>query len=1783
MNEKPVVQKMNNETGEEDTQKTSCGIQDSNCDSCADFKDETDPQDQSARKMEAEMADQSGIRIEILSAPCLNLSLLQTSFTLIDNITIVSERDDIKQACIKVSSGADIFDPLEFNTDIIQKGEIYSLSSLVKNLIINADKLASLTEDLHSRIVVEILDGSGNSIARKSAPLTINTFNQWTGDGNPELLASFVTPNSAAVPEMLNRAREKLSHLITHDKHLKNRYEANSGLQGYIEDDPQFSVLQAQALFLAIQDLGLSYLLPPPSFTYGQRIRLPDEVISGKAGTCIDTSIFYASLLESVGLHPVLVITSCHAFAGVWLTDKFFEETIITDKTLIESAVNRRELLLFETTLFCDKLNGSVRCDFDQLVKSGEENLRKKDDFSYLVDIKAARIFSIKPLPTIARNEEGKITLVEDPRFVRNSRDTGNAYKIRQAPQVKAVNDAPLTREQIWKNKLLDLSMRNNLLNMHTKTGRILRICFGRPEKLEDLLRELSDVCFKLSETPLNISEKIGSEDTDIPQEIIASMEENTRKQHTLLVDNPTSAPLDRLLRKIYNDAQDSLNENGANSLFIGLYSVVWYDGISRINPHKAPLLLLPVDIMKSKSNNGYALRIRDEELIVNSTLVEMTRQLYDISLGSSENITPDEWGVDVLGLKDLVESRLPAGWQIKPDIYLGNFSFRKFVMWQDIDQNSALLEQSSVYAALKNGKFTNVPSFGADEIPSTVDDRFTFGDTCVPIMADSSQLDAVIAVKSGKSFVLQGPPGTGKSQTITNIIASAVRNDKKVLFVAAKKAALEVVEERLSKLGLAPYCLELHSNTLTKGSFLERLSTDLPEEGSEYPQDYEIIKGKLIRERDELNQERHALHNISFAGMSAYDAMCFLIKEDFKTDILIDPGFVPEIDLKMIVNASDALREIKILNQGKDITDYPYRSTRLTAMPEGQVPVDKSRFLRESQSLTDFQTSLKQLLDLGKDLESLDTLLIILDNLDNIAQIQEQDLSAFGVADFQEFRRLVSDALAGVVHIEKVKKNLGGNWEGLLKQDLRTMINRWKLDDEKFIIFRALAHKKSLNELRLIVGVDVPLTKNNYVSFLESAENLDEDVKKLDKLIEKIKEQNARFAELIREEPAVAQVHMDNLVKIADALITGLQPKIAKHLEKSLGQAAKNHTDLKEDLVKLCSYATQVRNYKKDQTALQTYFKADTELLPEKLEEKNQVYLSWLEETSRIPEWLELNKRIRTLRANGFQVISDALLKGIISLDVGEFFARGLFAQSVVNKVITENSCLAGFNRELFEDRMSAFNKDTAIFRESSRKELLNYLRNKRQAALNRADLADEITCFKKFIKSRGRKVAIRQCFSKLPRLLPEMYPCMLMSPMSVAQYLAPDTYKFDLIIFDEASQLPTSEAVGAIGRGSQVIVVGDPRQMPPTDFFNAKQADVPDEIADLESVLDDCMTLGMPVKTLSWHYRSRHESLISFSNHMYYEDKLYTFPSPDDQTSRVSFHYVDGIYDRGGTGCNKEESAQVAQYLKDFLNNKDNKDTSIGIVTFNTRQQGQIEDDIDKLKASDPEIETKLSALKEPLFIKNLENVQGDERDVIVFSIGFGKDKTGAVSMNFGPLNREGGERRLNVAVTRSKKEMVVFSSLTPEDSRLGPNAAKGARGVFDFLSYARRGAVAISRQLDSKKTVLDELVMQLAADLKKNGFETTYGIGTSSFKIDLAVKDPENPSQYLACIMSDGYVYKNTPGAQDRFIGQPGVLKGLGWKVLRFFAVDFWRDRERTVNRLVAELKAIQNSRS
>ncbi len=543
------------------------------------------------------------------------------------------------------------------------------------------------------------------------------------------------------------------------------------------------------------------------------------------------------------------------------------------------------------------------------------------------------------------------------------------------------------------------------------------------------------------------------------------------------------------------------------------------------------------------------------------------------------------------------------------------------------------------------------------------------------------------------------------------------------------------------------------------------------------------------------------------------------------------------------------------------------------------------------------------------------------------------------------------------------------------------------------------------------------------------------------------------------------------------------------------------------------------------------------------------------------------------------FNRLAEQRVPSVALVDV---FRRGVY-QEWINNLYNEDPKLGRFRRENQEQLIADFKKlDQDLIRLTSSMVIEQANSRKPQDILIQAADSEAAILQKEAAKKR-QLMPIRILFQKIPNLLVKLKPCLLMSPISVSQFLPPDS-KFDLVLFDEASQIVPEDAIGSIYRGKTLVVAGDNKQLPPTSFFQKNLIDdvdwdeLNDEDAEVfDSILDECLGIGLPVKTLRWHYRSKHEELIAFSNHRFYDDALVTFPAAKakNDTLGVKLVYVqDGVYDRGGKRDNLNEAEKVADLVFEHFRLYPKK--TLGVVTFSIAQMETVEESIDRRLKERPDFESFFKEDRlEGFFVKNLENVQGDERDAIFFSIGYGFDQQRQMTMNFGPLNKPGGERRLNVAVTRAREKVVLVTSIKSAD--IDPETkALGVQTLRNYLEYAEHGPETldlIKTEEGEFESALDE---DVAAEIKKLGYHVVPEIGCSGYKIDIGVIDPVNPSNYLLGIECDGASYKSSNSARDRDRLREQVLRQLGWRIHRVWSPAWVARRTSEIRRLKEALE-------
>lgn len=564
--------------------------------------------------------------------------------------------------------------------------------------------------------------------------------------------------------------------------------------------------------------------------------------------------------------------------------------------------------------------------------------------------------------------------------------------------------------------------------------------------------------------------------------------------------------------------------------------------------------------------------------------------------------------------------------------------------------------------------------------------------------------------------------------------------------------------------------------------------------------------------------------------------------------------------------------------------------------------------------------------------------------------------------------------------------------------------------------------------------------------------------------------------------------------------------------------------------------------------------------------------------EVGSLDEWLKFYRWQRDMEEHGFGGVVEELLATRYSPDETKSVIAARFFRLVFDQFAKEDRLLGEFDLEAHEQSRERFRKldEWEVRAASSRIRQYQLGRDDRPRSGWFAEATSELGILQKEIQKKRRQLPLRKLFCEIPSVLQRLKPCIMMSPLSVSTFLQSDELRFDLVIFDEASQVFPWDAMGAIYRGSQLIVAGDEKQLPPTNFFNRADIESSDDedadIGDFESILSLCKSIGMPGCGLRWHYRSRREPLIAFSNRHFYSGNLVTFPSIRDASSdavRLEFVPQGRWIDR----ANLPEAERVTDLIIRHLRTR--PETSLGIIAFNQSQQTAIEDAIYERRRNYLEVETLFhTGLSEHLFIKNLENVQGDERDVIILSMGYGYNEAGKFLKNFGPITKSGGERRLNVAVTRAREEVILVASVKSAELDLSGSTSLGSHLLKGYLDYAERGVDSLAREIalitgEAESTFEQEV----AASLIARGLHPVAQVGCGGFRIDLALKHPERPGEFCLGIECDGATYHSSKTARDRDRIRQNVLENLGWNIVRIWSTDWIRNPDRQIERVLA----------
>ena len=1701
-----------------------------------------------------EVTERRAVSLQHRALRRVNFASAQNDVAIIEEIKVDNPTEDaLTDIRITLRAAPPIIREKIWTIDRVAPGSDFSVRDLSTPLDI--ERLEGLDEAEIGELEFR-MEAQGLQTIVEKRRIELLARDQWGGVGDmAQILAAFVSPNDPAVARILKDAARLLEG-AGHD----------GSMNGYQSADPRRAYMLAGAIWSAITGLGLVYAEPPASFEReGQKIRGPGRIIGEGLATCLDSTLLLAAAFEAAGLNPAVLFSQDHSWVGVWIFRKDFGHVTEPDVVAIRKAVQAHEFVPIETTL----LTKRPAIGFEQAVDEGRRRLAENRDpeFVMAVDIARSRAARIRPLAShrIADSSESDEVDEAAPAALPPLPDFGllPSEISEEDPQT------PLGRIERWQRKLLDLSLRNRLLNFRDSKQTLPLRCPSVATLEDELAAGKKFRGFALDDNDPFGKRTVSPEDSQrIEEEIVRDAFERGQ-----VVVPLTGKEMNNRLLTLYRRAKSDMQEGGTNTLFLAAGFLRWKKSEGDTRTYRAPLVLIPVRLERRSAQSPFRITHHEDDVRINSTLLEFLKRDFDLRILELEGELPrDHSGIDVPLIFQIMRQRVRdvVGFEVVEELALSTFSFAKYLMWKDLVDRSDQLRRNRLVNHLIDGA---KETYGGTEdstsvAPQEIDRRRSPQDLLTPLPADSSQLAAIIGASEGRDFILVGPPGTGKSQTITNIISQCLGEAKTVLFVAEKAAALDVVHRRLAATGLSDAVLELHSNKTDRKSVLAQLGRGWERASGSSEEKWIEVTEELRLSRDQLNAYVEALHAKGAQAFSVFDAVALVAQGAPPVEFsFASKDAHDEESYKRLVNlAAELGLTHAVAGKGPALSlvcseDWSFKweaefleaaealRTALDDLKRAEHALARELGLRSDPNLeAERRVRLKALAPRLKR-GALD--------ISSVPDMPEDRLIALAeslATDVEELAAASSEAVA-TYPLDTVQR-----------MPLEELDASWREAQAKIWPASAFARRKARKllqtyaengvsdpviDLRTLFRMrerDTAIRENPLAPTAQIGGGTDSD-RSTEAVRQAIEFRNAMAALLSEVEDSVRfGLAADGLGSASDGAVAGA---VKSYLEAEVVVDDISRAFTQKDGVIPAGWSVD-----KLQVGLRTV----------------------IAERARLADWARWTDTKKRASQAGLHALVEALEAGSIEGSVEEAFKQA-YANWWLPLAMDASDELRRFTRWEHEHIINTFCElDTAAAKLAP----LEVMRRVAHGLPSKDGVPrkSELGTLRHQLGLVRPSMPIRQLLANLPGTFGKLAPCVLMSPLSVAQYLPTDQAIFDVVIFDEASQITTWDAIGAIARGRQTIIVGDPKQLPPTNFFGRADdddEDLPEVERDMPSILDEVSAAGVPSRKLDWHYRSRDETLIAFSNHFYYEGRLVTFPAPSTGSNAIKFHKVNGAYARGRGRVNQAEAKAIAEMvkkrLKTWLAVPEDQRPTLGVITFNSEQQSLILDLLDEIRRGEGELEWFFAdEREEPVIVKNLENIQGDERDVMLFSVTFGPDLTGKLTMNFGAINSTGGEKRLNVAITRARQELHVFSSIRAEQIDLDRTRAVGVRDLKAFLDYAERGSIALPSRDEGSLGPAENPFEEAVADrFRAKGWEVRTQIGVSGFRVDLGVVHPNYAGNYLAGIECDGARYHSSATARDRDKVRQAVLEGLGWTIFRVWSTEWFRNPSSVTDRI------------
>lgn len=1344
------------------------------------------------------------------------------------------------------------------------------------------------------------------------------------------------------------------------------------------------------------------------------------------------------------------------------------------------------------------------------------------------------------------------------------------------------------------RRNLLDLTMRNRLLNYRPNRTKSIRVMDEDPAEIYDalVLREK-----KLDFRGTGAKKKDGVPNAEwglrsSPWTRLTAATAGAHHSDRYLQTPHDDLSLATKLFNVFHEGESVVQEQGYTVVHLAIGFLEYYESSDAQIARRAPLLLIPAELERIAAGDFSRLSWTGEDVFMNISLAAKLVE-QGVNLPSFE--APEEKdGIDawLASVSETIAKR--ARWSVLSDIALDFFSFTKFVMFKDLDpaswpeekqpENHPLLR--SLFAPESEPKADD----GFDEV--TVDEKLSARDLHHVMDADPSQIAVIEDVKAMRNLVVEGPPGTGKSQTISNVIAETLAAGRTVLFVSEKMAALEVVKSRLDLSGLGPFCVELHSRKANKKAFLDELKRSL----ASIPPSAE--NERLFEEHEQLKRELNAYaedlgRQIGISELNPWNLISMKERAGSALNRLTPnlqfPRFanIETCSAAVIHSVREKVHALALaFSTVAPLESHPWKASELTQM----LPHEESELAelldRVTAGVSKAKAAAERLAAVcgAERTETPASILRACAAAEVVTRASGATESSVLLSTSWNSPNTEADAvISRVADVQKQRQALNRKFK---RDFMETPVREDLLEFEQLAarFFRIFSSEYRSLRKKIVAGYSSAAGSNAQViadlkallMYQEAREALTQDKSGVEFFGHRWRAETSDVRELREFAEWVVEFRRALISKVLTEKSVEL---MTRPLDRNAVSGAAHDA------------RAAVKSIQEEHTALVdraalVHEKWDANL---SLDTTSEKVARWRHELPRLFQWSLYRRALGEVHATFAGTIEPSTSAPPSHAEALVPLFDGAVADALLRVPYSERPPLAQFVGSFHEQKIQKFREIDSNLIRVNRARLSRKLHEARPTIVGGVSRSSEAGILVgEFQRKRGHK-PIRKLLASAGGIIQRIKPCFLMSPLSVAQFLDARKIRFDLIVFDEASQVRPEDALGALLRGNQLVVMGDAQQLPPTSFFDHLVDDETDElqdeatVGDVESILHQCAR-SYPTKTLNWHYRSRHESLIAISNFYFYHNSLRIYPSAIAESEDLGLHFrhlAGSVYDRGKSSTNRIEAQAVARAAMDHYRKWGHR-KSLGVGTFNIRQQQAIQEEIEIQLKQYPELEPFFKAGKhEHFFVKNLETIQGDERDVILISIGYGNDAAGRLSLNFGPLNREGGQRRLNVLISRAREKCVVFSNFTAKDLSIESSSSVGLQALKSFLEFAQSRQMPVEmRPLEDTDSPFEDAVI---AELESHGYEVRKQVGCAGFRVDIGVVDPDARGSYLLGIECDGAKYHSAPVARDRDRLRQQILEQLGWRIYRVWSTDWYRNRKETVQKLLLAVDSAKTSRN